>query len=129
MDNLKERVKYELDGEEGSFIFDLRCNLKWDHNKLVDVLNNFYKYILSIERTEFLERSISYGFWFFENFVKSWSEHEGFRSANRYSEKYYIQAYEVIYFLVEWYFGYECPFISHESFLDEIGLLNDYVRE
>lgn len=127
MDDLKSKLLYELQGEKNSFLISIRVHLEWDHSKLMDVLNLMYKYILNSEVNELLERDVANGFWFFSNFVKDWSSHEGFRHANQYSEEYFNQAYEVIYFLSDWYFSGECPFIHKEDFKEEIQLLNKYV--
>lgn len=129
MDHIEDRVRRELKGEEGSFILDLRCNLTWDHHKCMETLQAFYAFIRSSEKNDYLERELAYGFWFFDSFVKSWTSHESFRAANGCSEQYYQHAYEIIYFLVEWYMGYDCPFETHEAFITEFKLLDSYYEQ
>lgn len=129
MDDLKEKIKYEFDGEDNSFLIKIRVHLHWDHSHFVEVMNLFYNFILHNDNINFLERDIARGFWFYANFVKEWSSHVNFRAKNKYSNDYFNQAYEIIYFLADWYFTGECPFTEHQAFIEEFDRLNFIVKE
>ena len=127
MDELKERLKYEFDAKDKSFLIKLRIELTWDHQHFIEILKLFYKFNLNNENEVLLERDISDGFWYYANFVKNWTSHEDFRYANKLSNDYFELAYELIYLSADWYFTGMSPYIEHVMFLDEIDNLSSLV--
>ncbi|WP_090436669.1 hypothetical protein [Duganella sp. CF458] len=101
-------LKEELQGEDGSFLIELRCNLKWNKKAFIRLIRAMQDYIERRPKSESLERWVAEGFWFLDHFVKEWSSHASF--SRPYERQYYEDAYERLHDLAYWLFVGESPY-------------------
>ena len=92
----------ELNAENGSFILELRTELKWNHNSFLNLVSKLNKEFESTKNENKLKREIACGVWYISNFIKDWSQHENFPKIL--TEEYYTKSYELIDDLVYQYF-------------------------
>lgn len=123
---LTEELLYEFRGEENSFLITIRCDLKWSHTKFVKLINTMRDYCKQKQSNDPLDKEIAQGFWFVSWFIKDWTSHPDFRKANKFSEDYFNQSYELIYDLSYWYFMEESIYSEEKDFKEEIKLLEVY---
>ncbi len=92
----------ELNAENGSFILELRTELKWNHNSFLNLVSKLDKEFKSTKNENKLNREIACGVWYISNFIKDWSQHENFPKIL--AEEYYTKSYELIDDLAYQYF-------------------------
>ena len=120
MDNYKEILINEFNAGDNSFLLDIRCNINFDKNKLLNLLHSAYYYCLNFNEDKHLDRFFASGFWYISHFVKDWTSHENFREKNILDDDYYEKVYEIIYDLSFWYFMNESPYMDKEELLRQI---------
>jgi hypothetical protein len=103
-------LRRHFDGDEGSFLLQLRCELVWDKERFLDLVTVMQRYLETRQNTEHIERWIAEGFWFLSHFVKEWSSHENFPRPH--SADYYDRAYGRLHDLSYWCFVGESPYES-----------------
>ncbi|WP_459477435.1 hypothetical protein [Clostridium saccharoperbutylacetonicum] len=124
---LTEELLYEFRGEENSFLITIRCDLEWSHNKFIKFLYTMKDYCKQKQSKDPLDKEIAQGFWFVTWFIKDWTSHQGFRKANKFSDDYYTESYELIHDLSYWYFVEESIYIEEKDFEEEIKILESYI--
>lgn len=125
MKNENEFIINEFRAEDDSFLIKLRIEFLWDHKRFVKILKAMKNICISCKSNDSLERQIAEGFWYFSNFVKSWSSHENF--PRQYRIEYYELAYELIFSFSDWYFTGNSPFNRQSNFDDKIRKLNKLI--
>lgn len=85
-----DRLQHEF--EEGAFLLQLRCDLRWDRDAFRTLVDTMEDYLRSERDHESIPRWVAFGFWHLDWFVKQWSSHENFPRA--YPHAYYASAWE-----------------------------------
>lgn len=120
-------LKDELNGENGSFLLDLRTKFIWNHNAFSNLLVNLFKECQRTKADNYLDRDISSGIWFLSTFVKDCCQNIDF--PKKYSQDYYKRAYELLHDLTWAYFMVDSPYNSnYSSIKKEILLLENLMR-
>ena len=110
-----------LNAEEGSFLLDLRCNLKWNNESFKELLNLILEEANKTKDDKTISKQTASRIWFVNDFVKNWSEHDNFPKTN--PSEYYDQAYQLLNEVTYTYFLSESPYESEEtlkSMIDEL---------
>lgn len=126
---ITEVLLYEFRGEENTFLITIRCDLEWSHTKFIEFLNSMRNYCKHKQEEDPLDKEIAQGFWFVSSYIREWTSHPDFRKANKFSDDYYTQSYDLIYDLSYWYFMEEPIFIEEEEFEKEINILEEYLKK
>ena len=100
-------LKNEFDGEEGSFILTLRCELQWDWSAFYRLTESMYFVATASAQKDQVNKQIANGFWFIDTWVKDYTMHENFPRPE--NEKY-IEALELIHDLSYYFFFGESPY-------------------
>lgn len=100
-------LRQEFDGEPGSFLLQLRCNLEWDWTAFNRLTGAMLTYVQANEDAQQLPRWIAEGFWYLQSFVKDWSSHESFPRTH--NTEYYQAAYSRLDDLASWLFTGSSP--------------------
>jgi len=111
----------ELNGENGSFILELRIYLNWNHTSFINLMIELFRASQKTKYDITLQREIASGVWYISTFIKSWTEHENF--PKKFSQEYYNKAYELINDLAWSYFMADSPFNSETDVQNEIIML------
>jgi hypothetical protein len=103
-----EHLRHEFDAEEGSFLLQLRCDLRWDREAFGRLVGSMQSYLQHRSDLERIPRWIAAGFWFLSWHVKDWSSHPDF--PRPFAAEYYESAYERLHDLAYWCFFGESPY-------------------
>lgn len=117
-------LKDELNGENGSFLLDLRTKFIWNHNAFSNLLVNLFEECQRTKADAYLDREISSGIWYLSTVVKDWVENRD--SPKIFSQAYHKRAYELLNDLIWTYFMVDSPFNSNFSLFEkEIEVLEN----
>ena len=105
--NTEEVLKKEFEGEEGSFILKLRCELNWDKNAFSSLASSMCDVAEKYKGKQSIPTWIAHGFWFFDTWVKEWTSHPDFP---RPEKEYYENSIELIHDLAYYLFIGESPY-------------------
>lgn len=105
--NSEETLKREFDGEEGSFILKLRCDLDWDKKAFGNLVSIMYDSAEKYKGKESIPTWMAHGFWFFDTWVCEWTSHPDFP---RPEKEYYENSIELIHDLAYYLFIGESPY-------------------
>lgn len=106
-------LRHEFEAGEGSFLIQLRSDLKWDKAAFTRMTQEMRDCAAAHEGCETIERWIAEGFWYVEGFVRDWSSHANF--PREFEDSYYEDAYERLRDLSYWLFMGESPYeAGHE---------------
>ena len=72
-------LRREFDGEEGSFILQLRCDFNWDKKTFERLAAAKLRYAEAHASDTNLERWVAEGFWFVPLFTRQWTSHPNFQ--------------------------------------------------
>ena len=103
----REILKREFDAEEGSFLLQARCQLKWDWGAFRALTGAMYDVADEARRKPSIETWIAHGYWFSDTWIKSWTNHPDFP---RPSTEAYADAIELIHDLAYFLFVGESPY-------------------
>lgn len=126
--NLIDELLYEFRGEKESFLITIRCDLEWSHDKFIKFLSTIRNYCKHRQLSNQLDKEIAQGFWFISWFIKDWTSHPDFRKANKFSDNYYTESYELIHDLSWWYFMEEPIYIEDKDFKEKIKILKSNIK-
>lgn len=87
-----ERLRHEFDAEDGTFLIQLRCNLRWDRNAFRRLVDAMEGYLQSERDPDIIPRWIACDFWHLDWFVRQWSSHENF--PREHPQAYYEAAWQ-----------------------------------
>jgi len=103
-------LKYEFHAEEGSFLLQLRVNLRWDKvafDRLTKAMfmccKHFQEEYMQAQET-MLPRWLAEGFWYLSYFVKEWTSHSSWEEKIAREPDYFKKAYERLFQLAFWFF-------------------------
>lgn len=88
-----EILRFEFDGEPQSFLFQLRVNMVWDKVAFYRLTQAMYQVAEDFETSDNLPKWIAQGFWYVEDFTKTWTTHENFPAPE---EEYHTNALETL---------------------------------
>ena len=83
----------QLDAEEGSFLFQARCELIWDWDAFYKLTSAMYEIADSYRKNDYIEIWIAQRFWLCETWIREWTSHPDFP---RPPEPSYSDALELI---------------------------------
>ena len=107
---------HEFFAEEGSFLLQLRVQLRWDKvafERLTEAMRACCKRYQHEQRTEEqrlhalemrLPRWLAMGFWFIPEFVRDWTSHPAWEQEIAREPAYFKHAYERLHLLAVWFF-------------------------
>jgi hypothetical protein len=98
----------ELNAADGSFLLQLRVELRWDATAFRRLTREMLTYVGSRDPEADLPRWAAEGFWFASWFVKSWSQHPNF--SRPFPAEYYEAAYGRLHDLAFWLFTGRCSY-------------------
>lgn len=119
-------LKDELNAENGSFILELRTELKWNHNSFINLLTKINSECKRTKESSSLPRDIAGRIWYISEFIKSWTEHKSF--PKEYTAEYYEKAHGFIYDLAYSYFMAESPYQSETEIENKILELKNVLQ-
>ena len=119
-------LKDELYAENGSFILELRTELKWNHNSFINLLTEINKECKRTNESSSLPRDIAGGIWYISEFIKSWTEHKSF--PKEYNDEYYEKAYGLINDLTYSYFMDVSPYQSKNEIEKKVTELKNVLQ-
>ena len=114
-------LKEELNAADGSFLLELRSDLKWNHNSFINLVTGLFAEYNRTKGNLDLSRDIASGIWYISDFIENWTEHQNFPKI--YPDEYYEKAYELIYDLAYSYFMAESPYDSESEIENKIAEL------
>jgi hypothetical protein len=120
-------LKDELNAEEGSFLLELRTELNWNHDSLLNLLTKLNAECKRTKENLNLSREIASGIWYISDFIKNWTEHKNF--PKKYPTEYYEKAYELINDLAYYYFMAESPYQSESGIENKIMELKNVLQQ
>lgn len=94
-----EILQQEFNGEDGSFLIQLRCDFHWDKSAFYRLITTMYQVANDFEHSDNLPKWIAQGFWYVEWFTKNWTEHQNFPKPE---SNYHTNALETLQNL-SWY--------------------------
>lgn len=112
MQDWRPVLKSEFDAEDGSFLIQVRGNLKWDNEAFLRLITAMKACCLETKDLQSLERWQANGFWYFSTTVRDWTAHSNFPKL--YSAEYYQRAYLILDELAYWFFFGEQPTLDDE---------------
>ncbi len=96
------QLKREFHAQEGSFLLELRCDLRWNSLSFERLIKAMEACCKACAKAPQLERWMAEGFYYLPGFIKDWSAHEAFPKEQ--SRDYFNRAYEILDELAHWYF-------------------------
>ncbi len=105
-------LRREFDGEAGSFLIRLRCELEWDTEAFSRLTAAMQACAQAHEGVDTIARWIAHGFWFVEHFARDWSSHPDFPRVH--GDPYYTEACERLHDLSYWLFVGESSYLPPE---------------
>ncbi len=113
-------LRDEFAAEDGSFLIQLRCGLKWDRAAFLRLVTAMDQCCADLEGAEQVERWVADGFWYVSWFVQSWATHENF--PREFPEKYYQDAFRLLFDLASYFFSGSHPYTDRRfRFIEEIS--------
>jgi hypothetical protein len=97
-----EALRDELEAAPGSFMLQLRCDLRWDAARFRCMTEAMLAYVRARDPEADIPRWVAEGYWYLSWYVKSWSEHPSF--PRPLPAEYYNAAYERLSDLAYWLF-------------------------
>jgi hypothetical protein len=110
----EEALRSEFNACEGSFLLQLRCDLRWDVVAFRRITDAMLAYVRARDPEADIPRWVAEGFWYIGWFAKSWSEHPNF--PRPLPPAYYAGAYERLHDLAYWLFIGESPYTVDTPF-------------
>ena len=107
MSDWRPILKSQFDGEDGSFLLQLRCDNTWDRIAFDRLIAAMKSCCISSAGAEVLDRWVADGFWDTESIVRDWLS-DSSSNANH-SPEYFRAALELLHELSYWYFRDELP--------------------
>jgi hypothetical protein len=114
MDDAVEILKHEFEAGEGSFLLQLRCDLRWDESAFSRLAAAMLGYVCTRRSQDPIPRWIAEGFWYLDFFVKEWSSHENFPRPS--APRYYEKATKRLHDLAFWLFMGQSPYEEGRGF-------------
>jgi hypothetical protein len=114
MDDAILVLQHEFDAMPGSFLLQLRCDLRWDKEAFNRLTVAMHTLVSEHNPEESIPRWIAEGFWYLDWFVKHWSTHANF--PHEHAPAYYERAYERLHDLAFWLFVGESPYEGKQGF-------------
>ncbi len=102
-----EILKNEFDGEEGSFLLKLRCELDWDWDAFQRLTSAMYEVAKIVCYQNSIETWITHGFWFCDTWIREYTTHPDFPKPEKQAHE---DALELIHDLAYFLFVGESPF-------------------
>jgi hypothetical protein len=113
-------LRKEFTAENGSFLLQLRCDLRWDQEAFLRLTTAMERCCSDLENAEYFDRWLADGFWYLSFFVKSWASHENF--LRELPDEYYRDAFQLLFDLASYFFTGSHPYIDRRfRFLDQIS--------
>jgi hypothetical protein len=106
-------LQSEFDAAEGSFLFELRSDLRWNLEAFTRMTTVMYRYASSRKGEADIPRWIARGFWHVESFVRDWSSHPSF--PREHEASYYERAYTRLHDLSYLLFHGESPYLDDSA--------------
>lgn len=100
---LEDQLYSEFVARNNSFLIGIRGEIKWEHEKFINLIVLMKKYIIKTENDSCIDRNFLKGYWYFSSFIPQWTSHDNFRRKNEYSKEYYETAYKLILLLYNWF--------------------------
>ncbi|CAH1232630.1 hypothetical protein PAECIP111891_07066 [Paenibacillus allorhizoplanae] len=101
---LEEKLYNELTAQNNSFLIGIRVNIKWEHQKFINLIELMRDYILKTENNSIIERKFLKGYLYLSRFIPQWTSHDNFRrNNNAFSNDYYETAYKLISLIYNWF--------------------------
>src|SRR5262249_4631351 len=114
MEDYEAILRREFAAEEGSFLLQLRCDLRWDKDAFSRLIQAMERCAAAREGRDQIERWVAEGFWYTERFTREWSAHPDFPRPH--GDRYYEAANERLSDLSYWLFIGESPLESNGPF-------------
>jgi hypothetical protein len=108
MDNYLQILRDEFDAEEGSFLIQMRSELRWDKVAFTRLTEAMECCCQAIGEKEMVDRWVAGGFWYLSFTVRDWTTHDQF--PQEHGADYYAQAYQRLDDLAFWFFVGESPY-------------------
>jgi hypothetical protein len=103
----RDILKREFDAEEGSFLLQARCDLKWDWEAFRRLTSAMYDVADEAKGQASLETWIANGFWCCDTWIRDWTGHPDFP---RPPEDAYRDALDIVHDLAYLLFIGESPY-------------------
>jgi tetratricopeptide (TPR) repeat protein len=100
-------LRREFNAEEGSFLHQVRCGLKWDWDAFRRLTSAMYDVAEDTKGQLSIETWIAQGFWFCDTWIKDWTSHPNFPQP---PENSYRDAIELVHDLASFLFFAESPY-------------------
>jgi hypothetical protein len=101
-------LRDEFDAEEGSFLIQMRSDLRWDKVAFTRLIVAMEQCCQAIDEQEKVDRWVAGGFWYVSFTIRDWTTHEQFPQDH--GADYYEQAYQRLDDLAFWFFMGESPY-------------------
>ncbi len=95
-------LRHEFNGEDGSFLIRLRCDLYWDAAAFQRLTQAMFQVAAACEDRDQLPKWIAQGFWYAETFARDWTAHPNFP---RQPGVNYTEGCELLYCLSSYLFN------------------------
>ncbi len=115
--DIDDLLSQEFSAEPGSFLLQLRCDLRWDTAAFTRLTGAMLAYARAHQGDEVIPRWVAEGFCYVSWFVRDWSTHESF--PREHPPPYYDDAYQRLHDLAYWLFTGTSPYESEDAF-DEL---------
>ncbi|GAB3660046.1 hypothetical protein GCM10028833_39280 [Glycomyces tarimensis] len=102
VDEYLETLRREFEAQEGSFLLQMRCDLKWDRAAFTRLERAMRAVCLRVHGNEKLDRWIAEGFYEMATSVPSWTSHPNFPRPG--PDSYYEDCIERLGDLADWFF-------------------------
>ncbi len=107
-------LKEEFEAADGSFLLQLRIDLRWDVAAFDRVTSAMLEVVKARDPVDPIPRWLAEGYWYLDWYVRKWTSHEAFPRPH--SSSYYEEAYERIHDLAYWLFFGESPYQNGSGF-------------
>jgi len=104
-------LRSEFDGEDGSFLIQIRCEFRWDWEAFRRLTAAMYDVAEEVRGQAVIEKWITEGFWFCDTWIRDFTGHPDFP---RPPEEDYRDALELLHDLAWFLFVGESLFTGDE---------------
>ncbi|GGK61899.1 hypothetical protein Ppa06_24090 [Planomonospora parontospora subsp. parontospora] len=109
VDDLK-LLRREFDAESGSFLLQLRCDLRWDRQAFSHLEKAMRRVCAQQETKDQLDRWLVEGYWYLADFVPNWTSHSNFPRPE--PPEYYEAALERLLDIQSWFVTGRSPYMD-----------------
>lgn len=110
VDATESILRREFEGDEGTFLFQLRMKAEWDRSAFSRLVEAMEWCARKYEKRATIDRWVAQGFWFVGDFVPACSSHPNFRKLH--DDAYHEAACTRLHDLAWWLFFGESPYIG-----------------